>query len=259
MSATRIAVVGAEGRMGRAVLEALVAADDLVVAAALEHEAHPQLGHEVAPGVKLGSDAAAAAAAADVAIDFSLPASSVAFADVAAGRALPVVLATTGLDERQQAAIETAAGRCAIVQAPNYSIGVNVLMRLVEEAAAMLWDYDADVLEMHHGQKVDAPSGTALALGRLVASARGKRFDDVAVFHREGHTGVRDPDAIGMQTLRLGDAPGEHTVYFAGPGERIELTSRALSRSNFAAGALRAARWVVGRAPGLYTMRDVLG
>ena len=259
MSAGRVLVVGAGGRMGRAVLDALASADGLVAAQALEHESHPDLGREIAPGVKLSCDAAAAAADADVAIDFSLPESSARFADVAAARGLSLVLATTGLSAEQQARVEAAARRSAVVQAPNYSIGVNVLMRLVEQAAAWLPDYHADVLEMHHGAKVDAPSGTALALGHLVAQARGHAFEDVAVYHREGHTGERAPEAIGMQTLRLGDSPGEHTVFLAGPGERIELTSRALSRANFAAGALRAARWAIGRAPGLYSMRDVLG
>jgi 4-hydroxy-tetrahydrodipicolinate reductase len=169
------------------------------------------------------------------------------------------VVATTGLDASQQARVRAAAERIPVVMAPNFSVGVNVLLALVAEAARLLPDYDVDILECHHVTKVDAPSGTALALGRAVAAARGQDFDAVAVYHREGHTGVRKPGTIGLQTLRLGDSPGEHTVYFAGPGERIELGSRALSRANFAGGACRAARWVVGKPPGLYSMRDVLG
>jgi 4-hydroxy-tetrahydrodipicolinate reductase len=255
---TRLIVVGAAGRMGRAVLEAARAAGDLDIVAALEHPDHPQLGHEVLPGLKLTSDREAAVASGEVAIDFSLPSSTADFAELAAARGLPLAIATTGLEPSQRDRIGAAAERTPIVLAANYSIGVSVLMQLVEEAARMLPDYEVDILETHHDQKVDAPSGTALALGRIVAGARGQKFDDVAVYQREGHTGVRDPRAIGMQALRLGDSPGEHTVFLAGPGERIELTSRSLSRANFAAGAIRAARWVVGKTPGLYGMHDVI-
>jgi 4-hydroxy-tetrahydrodipicolinate reductase len=244
--------------MGRALLDAVRSSPDLALAAALDRPDHPELGREIVPGVKLASDAAPAIRAADVAIDFSLPAATVALADLAAGAGLPLVIATTGLDAAQQARVRSAAQRTAVVMAPNFSIGVNVLLRLVAEAARLLPDYDVDILECHHVTKVDAPSGTALALGRAVAQARGQDFDALAVYHREGHTGVRKPGSIGMQTLRLGDSPGEHTVYFAGPGERLELGSRALSRANFATGACRAARWVIGRPPGLYSMRDVL-
>jgi 4-hydroxy-tetrahydrodipicolinate reductase len=244
--------------MGRALLDAVGAAPDLALAAAVDRADHPDLGREVAPGIKLGADAALLLRSADVAIDFSLPAAAAALADAASSARVPLVLATTGLDAAQQARVRAAAERIPLVMAPNFSIGVNVLLALVAEAARLLPDYDVDILECHHVTKVDAPSGTALALGRAVAGTRGQDFDTVAVYHREGHTGVRKPGTIGMQTLRLGDSPGEHTVYFAGPGERIELGSRALSRANFATGACRAARWVIGKPPGLYSMRDVL-
>jgi 4-hydroxy-tetrahydrodipicolinate reductase len=245
--------------MGRALLEAIGAAPDLDLAAALDRPDHPDLGKEIAPGIKLASDPAAALRACDVAIDFSSPAATAALAGLAAGARVPVVIATTGLDAAQQGQVRAAAKTIPIAMAPNFSIGVSVLLRLVQEAARLLPDYEVDILECHHDTKVDAPSGTALALGRAVAQARGQDFDAVAVYHRQGHTGVRRRESIGMQTLRLGDSPGEHTVYFAGPGERIELGSRALSRANFAAGACRAARWLIGKPPGLYSMRDVLG
>jgi 4-hydroxy-tetrahydrodipicolinate reductase len=244
--------------MGRALVDAVRAAPDLALAGALDRPDHPELGRELEPGIKLQSDAPALLPSADVAIDFSLPAAAAALAGHAAAARVPLVIATTGLDAGQQAAVRAAAQRTAVVMAPNFSIGVNVLLHLVAEAARLLPDYDVDILECHHTTKVDAPSGTALALGRAVAAARGQDLDAVAVYHRQGHTGVRQPGSIGLQTLRLGDSPGEHTVYFAGPGERLELGSRALSRANFAAGACRAARWVIGKTPGLYSMQDVL-
>lgn len=256
---SRVLIHGAAGRMGRALLDAVRAAPDLSLAAAIDRPDHPELGREIAPGIKLGADAAAALAGCDVAIDFSSPAACAALAEVAAAARFPLVIATTGLDGALQARVQRAAERAPIVMAPNFSIGVNVLLRLVAEAARQLPDYDVDILECHHTGKVDAPSGTALALGRAVAQARGQDFDAVAVYHRQGQTGARKPGTIGMQTLRLGDSPGEHTVYFAGPGERVELGSRSLSRANFAAGACRAARWLIGKPPALYSMRDVLG
>jgi 4-hydroxy-tetrahydrodipicolinate reductase len=245
--------------MGRALVDAVCASADLALAAAIDRPDHPEIGRELAPGIKLAADPAAALASCDVAIDFSSPTASAALAEIAAAGAFPLVIATTGLDADLRARVQRAAQRAPIVMAPNFSIGVNVLLRLVSEAARQLPDYDVDILECHHTAKVDAPSGTALALGRAVASARGQDFDAVAVYHRQGHTGARRPGTIGMQTLRLGDSPGEHTVFFAGPGERIEIGSRSLSRANFAAGACRAARWVIGKKPGLYSMSDVLG
>ena len=255
---TRVLVVGAGGRMGQSLVRLIEAADDLRLAAALEHAAHPSLGQEISRGVRLGADARAACAQADVAIDFSAPESTLALLDAAEARGLPLVIGTTGLDAEAAARNARAARRLAIVRAANFSIGVTVLLELVAEAARRLEGYEIDVLEMHHDQKQDAPSGTALALARSAATARGQELEHAAVYARHGQTGVRDPKSIGLQTLRLGDSVGEHTVYFAGPGERIELAHRAHSRENFAAGALRAARWLVGRPSGLYAMRDVL-
>jgi 4-hydroxy-tetrahydrodipicolinate reductase len=255
---TRVLVVGAGGRMGERLLRAIAASQDLRLGGALERAGHPQLGAEIAPGVKLTSDPRAAAAEADVAIDFSSPASTLALVEVWESCGLPAVIGTTGIDAAGEARIARAAQRLAIVRGANFSIGAAVLLDLVAEAARRLAGYEIDVLEMHHDQKVDAPSGTALGLAKRAAEVRGRQLSDVAVFAREGLTGKRDPNAIGLQSLRLGDSVGEHTVYFAGPGERIELSHRALSRDNFAAGALRAARWLVGRAPGLYAMADVL-
>ena len=254
----RVLVVGAGGRMGMSLLRMIEASADLRLGAALEHGAHPQLGQPVARDVALSADVHAACAQADVAIDFSSPASKLAVLDAAEACGLPLVIGTTGLEPEAEARIAKASRRLAIVRGANFSIGIAVLLELVAEAARRLEGYEIDVLEMHHDQKQDAPSGTALALARSAAEARGQDLQHAAVYERHGITGVRDPKSIGLQVLRLGDSIGEHTVYFAGPGERIELAHRAHSRENFAAGALRAARWLVDRAPGLYTMRDVL-
>lgn len=255
---TRVLVVGAGGRMGEALLRAIERSFELELGAALEREGHPRLGAELAPGVKLSADVAAAVARADVAVDFSTPRSTLALVEAAESRGLPLVIGTTGLRPDDDARIQRAAARIPIVRAANYSMGIAVLMELVAEAARRLPGYEIDVLEVHHDQKVDAPSGTALALARSAAQARGQELERVAVYAREGITGKRAPEAIGLQALRLGDSVGEHTVYFAGPGERVELAHRAQSRDNFAAGALRASVWVIGRTPGLYSMADVL-
>jgi 4-hydroxy-tetrahydrodipicolinate reductase len=255
---TRVLVVGAGGRMGEALLRAIERSFELELGAALEHAAHPRLGAELAPGVKLSADLAAAVAHADVAVDFSSPRSTLALLEAAEGRGLPLVIGTTGLTPEDERRIAGAAERLPVVRAANFSMGITVLLELVAEAARRLPGYEIDVLEMHHDQKVDAPSGTALSLARAAAAARGQDLQHVAVYAREGLTGKRDPNAIGLQALRLGDSIGEHTVYFAGPGERVELAHRASSRDNLAAGALRAARWVIGRTAGLYTMGDVL-
>lgn len=255
---TRVLLVGAGGRMGQSLVRALEGARELRLVAALERAAHPRLGQELAPGVKLVADVRAACAEADVAIDFSSPGSTLALVEAAEMRGLPLVIGTTGLDAAGEARIARAGERIPIVWAANFSIGVTVLLELVAEAAKKLEGYEIDVLEMHHDQKIDAPSGTALALAHSAAAARGQDLQRRAVYARQGQTGKREPEAIGIQALRLGDSVGEHTVYFAGPGERVELAHRALSRDNFAQGAVRAARWVVARAPGIYGMRDVL-
>ncbi len=255
---TRVAVVGAGGRMGRHILRALESSPAFDVGAAIEGSSHPDLGKEVSAGIELTSELPAALAGCDIAIDFSVPASTLDLIAEAARATVPLVIATTGFEEHELERIRSASEQLAIVMAANYSLGVNVLLDLAAEAARRLEGYEIDILEMHHDQKADAPSGTALRLGRRVAKARGQDFDRVAIYEREGQTGPRPPDAIGMQTLRLGDSIGEHTVYLAGPGERLELSHRALSRENFATGALRATAWILNKPPGLYSMQDVL-
>jgi 4-hydroxy-tetrahydrodipicolinate reductase len=255
---TRVLVVGAAGRMGESLLRQIAASLELELAGALEHSAHPRQGQEVAPGVKLSADAAAACAHADVAVDFSSPGSTLALVEAAEARGLPLVIGTTGIGADGERRIARAAERIAIVRAANFSIGIAVLLDLVAEASRRLAGYEIEVLELHHNQKIDAPSGTALSLARAAAAARGQELPQQAVYHREGLTGKRRPDEIGLQSLRLADTVGEHIVFFAGAGERVELAHRAFSRDNFATGALRAARWLVGRPPGLYGIRDVL-
>lgn len=255
----RVLVSGAAGRMGTHVLGALVREPGLVVGAALECPGHPRVGEEAAPGVPIADDAAAALDRIDVAIDFSLPEGTRALLEEAAPRGVALVIGTTGFDAAGSARIREAALRIAIVQEANFSLGVHVLLDLVAEAARRLPDYEVEVLEMHHDRKVDAPSGTALRIAGAAAAARGASLEAKAVYHREGKTGPRPTDAIGLQSLRLADTVGEHTLYLGGPGERLELAHRALSRDNFAAGAVRAAAWVNGQPPGLYGLRDVLG
>jgi 4-hydroxy-tetrahydrodipicolinate reductase len=252
----RIGVNGAAGRMGVQVRAAVAADSDAALGSALERPGHPEVGHRLEEGVELSADVDAALSSCDVMIDFSLPLASVALAEAAAKHERALVIATTGFNADQLGRIRTAATRAPVILAPNFSLGMQVLVELVELAAQRLADYDLEVLELHHGAKVDAPSGTALRLAEAAAEARGQQLDDHAVFARHGHTGPRRPGSIGLQTLRAGSSPGEHTVFLAGPGERIELTHRALSREGFASGSVRAAHWLVGRPPGLYTMRD---
>ncbi len=253
-----VLVTGAAGRMGGHVLRALEGTAGMRAAAALERPGHPDLGREISPGVKLSAELEPALDNAQVAIDFSVPESTLALVDAAASKSVPLVLATTGFGNEDMRRIQQAARRIPIVMAANFSLGINVLLDLVAEAARRLEGYEIEVLELHHSQKLDAPSGTALALARAAAEARGQDLEQTAVYQREGRIGERPPGAIGIQALRAGDSVGEHTVYLAGPGERVELSHRALSRDNFAVGAVRAARWVVGRPPALYAMSDVI-
>lgn len=243
--------------MGVQVRAAVALDPEATLASALERSGHPELGQQVAPGVRLSDDFDAALGACDVMIDFSLPPASMALVEAAVKRERPLVIATTGFDTDQLAQIGAAARRIPILLAPNFSLGIQVLTELVELAAKRLADYDLEVLELHHSAKVDAPSGTALRLAEAAADARGQKLPEQAVFARQGHTGARRPGSIGMQTLRAGSSPGEHTVFLAGPGERIEITHRAFSREGFAVGSLRAAHWLVGRPAGLYTLRDL--
>jgi 4-hydroxy-tetrahydrodipicolinate reductase len=254
----RVLVSGAAGRMGEHALRAVGADPDLELVAALEAPGHPRLGEEVARGVGITDDAAAACERAEVALDFSLPKGTLGLVEAAAPRGLPLVVATTGFSDAELERIREAASRIPIVRAQNFSLGINVMLELVAHAVKRLPGYDIEVLEMHHGRKRDAPSGTALWIAETAAAARGDRLEERAVYHREGETGPRVSGSIGMQSLRAGDSVGEHTLYLAGPGERLEISHRALSRENFAAGAVRAAHWVVGRPPGLYSLQDVL-
>jgi 4-hydroxy-tetrahydrodipicolinate reductase len=245
--------------MGDRVREAIEAADDAVLSGALEGHGHPRLGEIVAPGVRVVDDPKAALAGADVAIDFTIPRASCAAVRAASELGIAYVCGTTGFSDAERADLETAAERIPIVWAPNFSVAVNVLAHLVGTAARLLVDTDVEIVEMHHAAKRDAPSGTALRLAEAVAAARGVDLERAMVATRTGDTGARPIGAIGVQALRGGDNPGEHTVFFLGRGERLELTHRAATRDHFAAGALRAARWIVGRPEGLYGMEQVLG
>ncbi len=266
MSAVRVAVAGSAGRMGRALLEAATSTEGVKLAAALELASSPLAGHDAgelvgaARGVRIGSDAAAALHASEVLIDFTRPEGTLAHLAACRAAKRAMVIGTTGFDAAQLGEIRAAASDIAIVMAPNMSIGVNVALTLVETAARALGpEYDVEVFEIHHKLKVDAPSGTALKLGEVAARARGTTLEKDAVHARHGVTGERRPGAIGFSVARGGDIVGDHTVFFAGPGERIEITHRSSSRATYAQGAMRAAKFLAGRAPGLYDMQDVLG
>ncbi|MCX8004508.1 MAG: 4-hydroxy-tetrahydrodipicolinate reductase, partial [Burkholderiaceae bacterium] len=231
---------------------------------ALDRAGSPDLGRDCAEflGRKTGvaiSDDPARVRDAQVLIDFTRPQATLAHLPVCVRHGVALVIGTTGFDAGGREAIAAAARAVPVVFAPNMSVGVNAALKLVALAARILQDYDVEIVEAHHRHKVDAPSGTALALGEAVAAARGVRLPAVAVHARHGHTGERIDGSIGFAVVRGGDIVGDHTVLFAGPGERIEITHRAASRSNYALGALRAARFLAGRAPGLYDMQDVLG
>jgi 4-hydroxy-tetrahydrodipicolinate reductase len=256
--------------MGQALIEAALAVPGVTLSAALDVEGAPVLGRDAgerfgrATGVIVGQDVSAALRNADVLIDFTRPEGTLAHVAACAAAGVGAVVGTTGLNDAQKSVLAERARSVPIVYAPNMSVGVVVLLSLVEAAAARLGPgYDVEIVEMHHKHKVDAPSGTALQLGDAAAAGTGRRLADCAVYTREGHTGERSPGAIGFASLRGGDVVGEHTVIFAGAGERVELSHRATSRQNFASGALRAAVFVGAkrraRQPGLYSMRDVLG
>ncbi len=267
MTVTKIGVVGCAGRMGRMNVSAILENDAATLAGGTEHPESEWIGRDMgtlvsgAPvGLAVGGDPAPLFVASDVVVDFT----SAVVADLHIKHALesktPLLLGTTGLSVAQQAAVEEAAKEVAILQAANMSLGVNLLMILVEQAARVLNpDYDIEVVEMHHRHKVDAPSGTALALGQAAADGRTVALEEVAQKVREGITGARPRGEIGFATLRGGDVPGEHTVIFAGEGERIELTHKAGKRELFSQGAIKAALWLAGKPAGLYSMRDVLG
>jgi len=258
--ARRVLVVGALGRMGERVRAAIAAEPALCLGAALEAPGHPQLGTTVGDGVCVGDDVKAALARADVAIDFTLPAATLANLRAAADAGVAYVTGTTGFSEGERAEIAQHAARVPVLHAPNFSVAVNVLAWLSREAARKLGPaYDAEIVEFHHAAKRDAPSGTALRLGEAIAEGRGQKLSDHLILERAGDIGARPDAAIGIQTLRGGDNPGEHTVLFAGRGERLELSHRSHTRDHFARGAVLAALWLIGRPPGLYHIEESLG
>ena len=255
----KIAVAGAGGRMGQALIEAVVADPDLTLAAAFDVPGSPVFGRELA-GVEATSDVAAAVSVSDVVIDFTRPEGTLAHLRACVSARKAMVIGTTGFSESDRQVIAQAGKRIPIVLSPNFAVGVNVVFKLAETAARILGEaYDVEIIEAHHRHKVDAPSGTALRLGEVVAKALGRNLQEISVFGRKGDTGARPGKQIGFHAIRGGDIVGEHTVLFAGAGERVEVTVRSQSRTTYASGALRAAKFLDGRPAGLYDMADVLG
>jgi 4-hydroxy-tetrahydrodipicolinate reductase len=261
----KVAIAGSSGKMGRMLVEAALAAPDLQIAAAFDRGDSPELGRDCGEflGRKTGIPIAAdlgGLARADVLIDFTRPEATLAHLQACLRHGVRLVIGTTGFDAAGKQAIETAARSIPIVFAPNMSVGVNATFKLLEVAARILSSgYDIEVIEAHHRHKVDAPSGTALKMGEVIARAQGRELDQVAVFARHGDTGPRKEGSIGFAAIRGGDIVGDHTVLFAGTGERIEITHRSASRMTYAVGALRAARFLADKRTGLYDMHDVLG
>jgi 4-hydroxy-tetrahydrodipicolinate reductase len=262
----RIAVAGASGRMGQMLIEAIRNADDCLLAGALDIAASPSIGNDAAAflghasGVPVSADLRAGLAQAQVLIDFTRPDGTIAHLKACRELGLKAVIGTTGFSEAQKAHIADLARDMAIVMAPNMSVGVNVTLKLLEMAAqALATGYDIEIIEAHHRHKVDAPSGTALKMGEVIAAAIGRDLKKCAVYAREGVTGERDPSTIGFSAIRGGDIVGDHTVLFAGTGERIEITHKAASRATYAQGSLRAVRFLADKKTGLYDMFDVLG
>ncbi len=266
MTAIRIAIAGASGRMGRTLLRAVADAPDMILSFALERAGHPDLGRDAGTlsglasvNVPLTDDSLAALAKSDAVLDFTTPDASVALADLAAQARIAHIIGTTGFVDGDLVRLKAAARHAVIVKSGNMSLGLNLLAALAREAAKALPNYDIEIVEMHHRMKVDAPSGTALLLGDAAAAGRGVALKDHQVRARDGQTGARVDGAIGFASMRGGTVVGDHTVILAGPHERIELTHRAEDRMIFARGALTAARWGQGKKPGLYSMNDVLG
>ena len=266
MSEVRVAIAGAGGRMGRALLDAATSTSGVKLAAALDAAGAEWAGRDAgdlcarARGLSIGTDVAAALRDADVLVDFTRPEGTLAHVRACRSAQRGIIIGTTGFAAAGLEEIRAASRDIAIVMAPNMAIGVNVLAKLVEMAARVLGpEYDAEVFEIHHKMKVDAPSGTALMLGEVAAKARGGALAKNGVYARHGVTGERGSGTVGFSVARGGDVVGDHTVFFAGPGERIEITHRSSSRSTYAQGAMRAAKFLSGKAPGLYDMEDVLG
>jgi 4-hydroxy-tetrahydrodipicolinate reductase len=255
----RVAVAGASGRMGQMLIAAVAASADCVLAAAFDQAASPAVGNEVAPGVRISADLAAGLAQSDVLIDFTRPEGTLAHLKACQAAGVGMVIGTTGFSEAEKAEISAAAQHIGIVHAPNMAVGVNVTLKLLELAAkALHGSYDVEIVEAHHRHKVDAPSGTAIKMGEVIAHAQGKVLNDCAVWAREGVTGAREDGTIGFATIRGGDIVGDHTVLFAGEGERIEISHKSNSRSNYAQGSLRAVRFLADHPRGLFDMFDVL-
>jgi 4-hydroxy-tetrahydrodipicolinate reductase len=261
----RIAIAGASGRMGRMLIEAVTQSADLKLTAALDIAGAPMLGQDATAflgklsGVLI-TDQLSALKQADCLIDFTRPEGSLEHLKACVSHGVNMVIGTTGFDDAGKAAITEAAKSIGIVFAPNMSVGVNATLKLLDMAARILNSgYDVEVFEAHHHHKVDAPSGTALKMGEVVADAWGKKLDDVATWTRHGHTGARKSGEIGFSVVRGGDIVGDHTVYFCGVGERIEITHRSSSRAGYAEGSLRAARYLEGKKTGLFNMQTVLG
>ena len=265
-SRLRIAIAGASGRMGRMLIEAVLAAPDCLLAGALDIADSPALGQDAgafagrSTGVTITSDLRQGLAQAQLLIDFTRPEGTLAHLAVCRTLGVKAVIGTTGFTPAQKAEITDHAGQIALMMAPNMSVGVNVMLKLLDQAArALNTGYDIEVVEAHHRHKVDAPSGTALQIGEVLAHALGRDLKDCAVYARHGVTGERDPSSIGFATIRGGDIVGDHTVLFAGTGERIEISHKSSSRATYAQGSLRAARFLASRDRGLFDMNDVLG
>lgn len=266
MTKPLVAIAGASGRMGKMLIEAVLAAPDLALGAALDQASSPMIGLDAgltlgkSTGVLLSSDVTAAMQTCDVLIDFTRPEGTLAHLAICQRLGKKMIIGTTGFDATGKAAIVAAAQSTGVVFAANMSVGVNVTLKLLELATQHLnQDYDIEVFEAHHKHKVDAPSGTALAMGEALAKAMNQSLGDIAQWARHGHTGAREKGTIGFSVMRGGDVVGDHTVYFAGEGERIEITHRSSSRATYAQGSLKAVRFLMGKPAGLYDMQDVLG
>ncbi|MDI3511817.1 MAG: 4-hydroxy-tetrahydrodipicolinate reductase [Pseudomonadota bacterium] len=262
----RVCIAGASGRMGRMLIEAVLASDDCVLSGALDVPGSPAVGQDAGAfagkltGIAITDDLAQGLAASDVLIDFTRPEGTMAHLRACAAHGVGLVIGTTGFSQEQKAEIAEAAKQVPVMMAPNMSVGVNVTLKLLQMAAkALSTGYDIEIIEAHHRHKVDAPSGTALKMGEVIAEALGRDLKDCAVYAREGVTGERDPSSIGFATIRGGDIVGDHTVLFAGTGERIEISHKSSSRATYAQGSLRAVRFLAGRSSGLFDMFDVLG
>ena len=253
----KILICGAAGRMGQAILSLAKADDKIEIAGSFEFDASPAVGTGI-PAIMPVKDLRKFLPKADVLIDFTNPESALKNLETAAKFKTAVVIGTTGFTSAQKKKISAAAKIIPVILSPNMSVGVNILFKLVEEVAKKVPDYDIEIVELHHNKKKDAPSGTAAKLAEIAATAIGEKIEDAAVYGRRGIIGARKKGEIGVMAVRAGDIVGDHTVYFAGSGERIELTHRAHSREPLAAGAVRAAKWIAGKKTGLYDMSDVL-